>query len=698
MTEDLVDNSRFALWWWLFPLSGFPVNDESLSLNGNCTDSIAILRSDDVARIAKEHDILHLDRFLDELQFDHYEYYIAIRSPAPSDSLDDSSAEAMAEEKAETFVSLLMLYKYMDSGISSCGLTARIVNRKSTSIRLLLAEKSGWGSSRARRDPLIFGGNGEAPICAANETLKLLTESLIGPICEVVLASNNDKIHENQQARMVRALKCLTHAMYINSPGEILTGVWLLVEILVSENQSKDANTIRRISALTNWTVGQIETDVYKPRNQWVHTGTKPSPSVTKGALNFALLALMNFAKILHSAPCRMKWDTFVRWLDLRSITASIKASQELTSASEALESVHLYSKLGFRPKIFFSKGCLYCKEEKDEKFFNREHVVPQSMGLFDSNLVLDSVCKECNDYFGAKLDGILARDSIEAMLRFKHRIKDPRKLSELGRNRLIMRLPDDDSDWSGALVELYESGGEIVCRPIAQIGFFNTLTDSYEYLAYEDLKDLSFASRGELDGKNFKIFSSSDEDVAKLKDLVEKVGWNPTFTEQNSLPKHDDDDGKIDVSITYRIDRRMKRAIAKIAFNYFTYVATSKKHYQLFGHSDVDAIRLFARYDKDPLVEVSVSDEPILHLDNSTFRQTDSHLLTLDWHTHQNGEKDLQVRLSLFNHLTYTVTLIRSFPDRPLPELISGHQFDFSSSPSKCIPLSHVTPSEPTA
>jgi hypothetical protein len=47
---------------------------------------------------------------------------------------------------------------------------------------------------------------------------------------------------------------------------------------------------------------------------------------------------------------------------------------------------------------------CIYCgsAEPPREK---REHVLPQSYGLFEDNWVLDCVCDSCNQYFGDKLE-----------------------------------------------------------------------------------------------------------------------------------------------------------------------------------------------------------------------------------------------------------------------------------------------------
>jgi hypothetical protein len=334
-------------------------------------------------------------------------------------------------------------------------------------------------------------------------------------------------------------------------------------------------------------------------------------------------------------------------------------------------------------------KKCIYCLELKEEALFNREHVVPQSMGKFENNLVLSCVCKACNDFFSASLDGILARDSFEAVLRFEHGLKSISRFSELNGKRVTLTVSRNGGDWAGALIELTERDGEKFAKPMTQIGFLNKTTGQYEFLPYEKLQDVSFAKNFDLQSNNFKMLASSDDELEKLRDLLVKAGWNPQI--HGELPAPINEGMSIDIDISCIIDRMLERAFAKIGFNYFAAIVKSKDLFELLGHNDVDVIRNFIRYDTEAERDrIIITAEPILQTDTRNQRQTDTHLIVLDWLFYTNGRKDLRVRISLFNRLTYQVTLIRNYPIRPLPEMIvSGHQFDFTSSPARCLPLS---------
>lgn len=65
---------------------------------------------------------------------------------------------------------------------------------------------------------------------------------------------------------------------------------------------------------------------------------------------------------------------------------------------------------------------CIYCLEDKPEDEFNREHVIPQMMGTFEENQVLNNlqVCIECNSYFSRELENNISLDSIEALYRVR--------------------------------------------------------------------------------------------------------------------------------------------------------------------------------------------------------------------------------------------------------------------------------------
>jgi hypothetical protein len=95
---------------------------------------------------------------------------------------------------------------------------------------------------------------------------------------------------------------------------------------------------------------------------------------------------------------------------------------------------------------------------------------------------------------------------------------------------------------------------------------------------------------------------------------------------------------------------------MAKYAFNFLA--LTCGPEFVLAG--DFDAIRAFIRHGHDaayPLVVETLT--PILRDDSPHRRQTAGHLLTINWTASQ---RDLVGQVSLFNAVTYHVSLSRGF------------------------------------
>jgi hypothetical protein len=79
-------------------------------------------------------------------------------------------------------------------------------------------------------------------------------------------------------------------------------------------------------------------------------------------------------------------------------------------------------------------RRCIYCSpKEPSLAPHTREHVIPQSLGTFENNLVLSNgVCEDCNQYLGNTIDRVLARGSALAIKRFDYGLKEPGEVDQL--------------------------------------------------------------------------------------------------------------------------------------------------------------------------------------------------------------------------------------------------------------------------
>lgn len=331
--------------------------------------------------------------------------------------------------------------------------------------------------------------------------------------------------------------------------------------------------------------------------------------------------------------------------------------------------------------KSSVERKCIYCLEYKVPSMFNREHVIPESMGLFESNLILYCVCKECNSYFGGTIDATLGRGSLDALLRHQHNLKPLSKLNELDK-QLSFTATAGMGAWAGAMLKPYEFDSKIATKPKSQIGFLNKTTGNYEYFLPNHLPD--FSKRTDLNKDNFQLFASDDDELNKLAENLPLEVHNPEI--HGALPDSQHEVITGDVTFQVVIDTRIKRAFAKIGFNYFACVAQARGLESLIYSDKLDPVRSYIRYENGSAFDpVEVTTEPMLAIDTPQLRHTVSHLLALDWHKLNTGQIDLEVSVSLFNSVTYRIVLVPNYTDRPLPDIFSGHEFDHTVFPRQC-------------
>ncbi|MBY0473233.1 HNH endonuclease [Patescibacteria group bacterium] len=252
--------------------------------------------------------------------------------------------------------------------------------------------------------------------------------------------------------------------------------------------------------------------------------------------------------------------------------------------------------------------ACIYCKKEGVENFKGVEHVIPQSFGKFSSDTpTLRNVCDECNTYFGKELDLLLARDTIEGVTRSKKGITSDAKGAP---KSLIFSLEEteENGEYGGALLGPPDpktgKGGLL----LPQFWIWNIKKDKWERYRLDQIKDVKIIEDehgGTTPGsRQMRIYGPSkeryDEVVAELKK------YNIPYREKEMMDeipflKNVDPDGKVIVrgTIEGTIDKRHRRAIAKVLFNFATYYIGEAETVK----PEWDKARNFIRYDGDTLL-----------------------------------------------------------------------------------------------
>jgi hypothetical protein len=276
--------------------------------------------------------------------------------------------------------------------------------------------------------------------------------------------------------------------------------------------------------------------------------------------------------------------------------------------------------------------------------------------GTFKQNLTLiDTVCAACNQYFGNTIDFALARGSAEAIHRLDEGVRPPQAR---------------EGDWNGVLLRLTADPTGLVVEPVPQVGFPRQAGDGFIFVPEEELTDpqRSLPCSRDAQQTGLLLIANADETQRRLVDALAVRGINFQESDRRSVPLQRGEDLLVEISTT--MDSLVFRCVAKIAFNYLAYVQSREFVLQ----DNFSAIREFIRYGRDPPDPVIVVDSrPMLTDDSVTRRQTNGHLVTVNW---AQDQMSIVAQFSLFNHARYRVSLAHGLSGvwRPIR---SGHHFD---------------------
>jgi len=320
---------------------------------------------------------------------------------------------------------------------------------------------------------------------------------------------------------------------------------------------------------------------------------------------------------------------------------------------------------------------CIYCQNEFARDGFSKEHVIPQLLGTFEQNLTLiNTVCKDCNNYFGRVLEPVLAVGSWEGIQRLREHLGDysPRVTDLLDTERVAFRY-DGTGPHRGILLAPSYRDGELQVGLVPQVGFKSRKTGEFGFVPIWDLrkhhKQLppeSQKHRGILlvcrntTEKDLLVWLLATRGIKYPK----KVDWiHPIVLDQ-----------KPNVEINSMVDSVYRRSIAKIAFNYLAKSMESTDR-QFIHSADFDPARRFIRYGDDPGYNVVAppSHHPVLSDDSPFYRIPKVHVVSRGWVG--PWRNSIMVRVSPFNTLTYNNLLCQHFSGI-WREIIGGHIFNW--------------------
>jgi hypothetical protein len=263
-------------------------------------------------------------------------------------------------------------------------------------------------------------------------------------------------------------------------------------------------------------------------------------------------------------------------------------------------------------------------------------------------------VCRDCNQFFGDHLETPVARGAFEGLLRYQVGAKTPDR-EMLGLRYVEFTVPEG-SAWAGVRLNLAWREGKLVVDLISQVAFFDRATSQWVHFSDAEIETGALSNVTTVDTKNARIYGRSADDKDRLLALLAQHGISFGRLDDMNAPEGLFQGGDIEVEVTFTINKGIRRCMAKYAFNFLAFACGVA----FVLERDFDTIRRFIRYGETPEYDlVRERFGPILRDDSATRRQTSGHLLTVSWAA---SGVDLVGQVSLFNYVTYAVSLARQY------------------------------------
>lgn len=238
---------------------------------------------------------------------------------------------------------------------------------------------------------------------------------------------------------------------------------------------------------------------------------------------------------------------------------------------------------------------CIYCREKGVEA--TREHVLNESFGKFKGALTLrDTVCADCNDYFGRTIDLRLARATPDGLERYMREVTPKEKIEQFRFDAIQVRAAADSGEFAGARLRFEVRDGKMFAVMIPTVMLRFEGSERWEEFSEQEIASGDWRTRA-AGRKAVEIKAVSEaKDWDRLRGVVESAGLKATNGRELAMDAGERPDRAFEISFP-RNDDEVERVAAKIAFNYLA--ARMGPAYVL--EPAFNPIRRFIRYGERP-------------------------------------------------------------------------------------------------
>ena len=178
--------------------------------------------------------------------------------------------------------------------------------------------------------------------------------------------------------------------------------------------------------------------------------------------------------------------------------------------------------------------------------------------------------------------------------------------------------------------------------------------TGRYEYFVSEKIPTKRELQEKGFDSRHPEAIRALAMDDAELRGKLAEIGINFQRGGEIVSPERSH---TVMCEVEGTIDRKIFRAIAKIAFNYLAYWQGP----EFLHEPSFDATRRFIRYDEQPGYRmVDIREESILADERVAGQSRLGHLITTNW---AQDRVSIMAQVALFNWVKYCVVLAPDYP-----------------------------------
>jgi hypothetical protein len=314
------------------------------------------------------------------------------------------------------------------------------------------------------------------------------------------------------------------------------------------------------------------------------------------------------------------------------------------------------------------SPTCIYCFSTTPRT--KREHVISQAMGTFEHSWTLDCVCDDCNHYFSRELELALGRDSVEGLLRIEYGVKPAQAANKLLNKRMAATLISPGiAEGARIIMRTIDPDKGMVPDTPPQVGFRRIGEQEWRFLLERDLNEESVKPFVGIETEMRILGRHGTEDAQRL--VRRLASLNIEFSLRKSLLDQPmAEDTSIQVRYNFTVDTVLRRAAAKITFNYAAKVFGA----ETIRNPAFDQLRRFVRYGEEPVQIVTAKRQSVLVGPEAATSKT--HACGLQW---VHDRREVIGIVTLFNYVTYWVRMCGSDTDE-FAGISSRHFFDPTS------------------